>query len=280
MADFTDSISAVGSNIPDRAIDATEFSRTEPLITVEKLKSRHLFGIPLVSPFKNPLTGKPDVLTDPMLKDKIVGAVSRLEVEMGVTLFPVQHEVRLPFDRAEYASYGYIQLPHRPILSIQSIAITTPQGEAVLSIPLEWVTPGHLQRGQINVVPIQPAFTVTGSVPSASGTGSAFISFLTQQPFIPEYWGIKYADGFDEGKIPRIINDLVGIETAIDILGMLQSLYRTSAHSLNIDGMGQSVSSPGPQVYQARITQLQEQKQMLVAKVKGLFMNKFVVGTL
>jgi hypothetical protein len=129
-------------------------------------------------------------MTADLLKDHILRAVARVELELGVTILPVEYKVRLPFDRNEYNSYGFIQLPHRPVRSIVALTVVTATGTSVYSVPLEWVSPGHLSVGQVTVVPMQPAVLSAGMVPSSSSGSSAFLLQLANAGFIPEYWQI------------------------------------------------------------------------------------------
>lgn len=270
----TNNLSAVGSSLPDQAIDASEFARVEPLVTPEELVGSYLFGIPLVSSTPDPITRKPAIMTGELLKQQIRRAVSRLELELSINIFPVQHEVRRGFDRNEYLRFGYLQLPHRPILSVQKLSIVTPTGQDMYIVPNEWIAPGHLQRGQLSLVPLQAAFVGSGQVASQDGNGVAFLSILGSQGWVPEYWRCQYVTGFDEGKIPRVINDLIAIETAMEVLSLLQTTASVQSHSIGVDGLSQSVATAGPQKYQPRIEFLKEAKAAIVAKCRALFLGK------
>lgn len=269
----SDNQAAVGASYPNGAVDGTEWSRTEPLLTVDQLKSRYLFGIPLVSAVRDPISGKAAVMTDAILKDRIIGAVDRLEVELNIMIRPVAHQVRLPFDRNEYMSFGFMQLPSRPVSSIQSIDIVNPNGQSIFRIPNTWVAPGHLQIGQLSMVPLQGAFSGQGTsyLVSPTGQGAPFLGYLAGNGWVPEYFQVSYVSGFPEDKTPRMLNDLIAIEASIDILSQLQATDSTSSRSIGVDGLSQSVGTAGPQKYQARIDQLKETKEVISGKLKGLF---------
>ena len=270
----------VGSNLPTGATDASEWSRVEPLITPDQLVGRHLFGIPLVSAQIDPITKRAAVMTPDMIKDHISRAVSRLELEAGFNVFPVEHTVRLPFDRNEYLSFGYLQLPHRPVTSVHSLTVSTATGNTVYSVPLEWLAPGNLIRGQVTLVPLQAAFLASGVVSNPTGSGAAFLSILGANGWIPEYWQVKYISGFQEGKIPRVVNELIGCIAAIDILSLLATTRTANSTSLGMDGVSQSVGTAGPQVYDGRITKLEETKQILLNRLKTVYALKGFSGTL
>jgi hypothetical protein len=86
--------------------------------------------------------------------------------------------------------------------------------------------------------------------------------------------------GFDEGKLPKVMNEIIGMSAAIDVLSMLSTTNKSNSHSLGIDGMSQSISGQGPQVYDGRIKQLEEQRRLLMNKVKSLFQLNLISGTI
>ena len=112
MGDYRDSKFNPGDVYLEGAIEST-WGRLEPLITPAQVKSRFLFGVPMVSYLKDPVTGKHQVVTDAILEDLITQAVAQVELKTGTVIMPTQMRSRLPFDRALWESYGYLTLPHR-----------------------------------------------------------------------------------------------------------------------------------------------------------------------
>lgn len=278
-SDYTNSKQATGVAYPENKIDS-DFSRLEPLLTPEQLISRYLFGIPLVSFLVNPITGKHDVMTKDMLQDYIIRAVSKAEVLTGIDIFPVKYSEKVAFDRNLYLSFGYIQSTHKPIQSVDKLSVLPSNGVDVYIIAPEWIEPARFHRGQINIIPIQVGFQGGSYIPvDSNGMGGAyFLSILSGFNFIPSFWGLDYTTGFQDGAIPKFVNELIGCIAAMDILGMLMTTYRTSGHSLNLDGGGQSVSYNVLPVFQARIELLTQQRNEYIGKMKSLFTGKFVVG--
>jgi hypothetical protein len=275
MADYTDAKSGVGAVFPEHAIDS-EHQRLEPLLGPSELVTRHLFGIPLVSQIKDPFTGKPMVMTPEMTKDIIEGAVQQAEILTGIDIFPVIRNEKQPFDKQAFASFGYMQLQHRPATSISKVSITPANGLDVYILPLEWLETAYLVRGQINIIPMTVAFSgLSGMAPVSSSGGSWFLSVLGNRQWIPAFWQIQYTSGFRDSMVPRVINDLVGTIAATEILSMLATTgARNQSHSLGIDGMSQSVSTPGPATYQVRLSELEAKKKSLINKVKSLYSLK------
>jgi hypothetical protein len=280
MADYTNSRKGAGSSYPENAIE-TARQQVEPLITVDLLKSRHLFGVPLVSAQKDPLTGKSQVMTDDMLADIIEGAVAQAEIELKIDIFPVKRQEKQPFDINLYNAFGYFQLQHRPATSVDKLSVTPSNGLDVYVVPNEWVEGAYLHRGQINIVPLTVAFVQGTYIPQQSSGGAAFLQILGNRAWIPAWWQVEYTSGFPDGMVPRIINDYIGTQAAHEILSMLALTYaRANSHSLGIDGLSQSVSTPGPQIFKVRMDELEEKRKRLEKKIKAIFGFKIFSGTL
>ena len=270
----------VGSEIDQATDGQAAFGRTEPLITVDELKSRYLFGIPLVAALPDPITKVRAQMNDEMLKDVIRRAAGQAELELGtgVHISPVEVTRRVPFDRAEYRSLGFFRLPEKPILRFTSMKVKTADGSPVYDVPLTWVDPGQFAKGQVNVIPLMPAFVGQGgTLPSFDAGGAAWLSILGQAGWVASYWELVYWTGFEEGHMPAMVNQLVGVIGAIDVLTRLAATYRISSYSLGLDAASQSVSGPGPQLYETAITRLMEEKKILLNKLKTKLYNKIAV---
>lgn len=273
-ADYSQSKRTLGQLVPENAI-ASAWGRLEPLITPEQLRTRHLFGIPLVSRVKDPMTGKPMIMTDEILKDIILRAVSLVETEGNFDIFQVKYREKTAFDRNAFDSFGYMELKRRPVWSVDKLSVTPSNQVDVYVVPQEWVEASGFQRGQVNIVPLTIAFTNGGFIPSQSAGGAAFLSILGAKGWIPAYWQIEYTTGFADGMLPRELNELIGVVAAIEALSALATTDAdATSRSLSIDGLGQSVGGPGPQKYAARIEVLMQKKQMLIDKYKARFALK------
>jgi len=269
----------VGSEY-DNAIDAqASIDRYEPLLTVDQLKDRYLFGIPLVAPLPDPVTKKRAVMSDEMLKDAIKRAVTTTEAAVGAGfhITPVQVQRRLPFDRAEYMSLGFFRIPETPILRISELMVKTADGAAVYVVPNNWIEPGQFKKGQISIIPLMPASIYGGSALPASSGGAAWIAILGNMGWVASYWTLTAIVGFDEGHIPLQVNEAVGITAAIDVLGKLAALYRISSYSTGLDAASQSVSTPGPGIYTEAIQRLQDELKSKVNRLKSLYYKRIFV---
>jgi hypothetical protein len=269
----------VGSEY-DNAVDAqAAVTRVEPLITVDQLKDRYLFGIPLVAPLPDPLTKKRAVMSDEMLRDAIVRAVSTVEAAIGAGfhIIPTQIQRRLPFDRAEYMSLGFFRIPETPILRVSELKVKTADGAGVYEVPCNWLDPGQFKKGQISVIPLMPASLYGGSALPASSGGAAWIAILGNMGWVASYWTLTAIVGFEEGHIPMQVNEAVGLTAAIDVLGKLAALYRVQSYSTGLDSASQSVSTAGVALYDNAIQRMQDELKSKVNQLKGRYYKRIFV---
>lgn len=268
--DYTNSKSGPGKTFPDDAVYVNR-NRVEPLITPAQVRNRFLFGIPLVSKMPDPITKKAQVFTDDLIRDVIDRAVTLIETDIGIDVFPQQNKEKHEFDRQAYESFGFMKVRKRPVASIEALTITPPSGSDIYSVPLEWVETAYLPNGQINLIPLGNA--IAYGTPANVGSGGAlFLNVLGNQPWIPAFWQITYTSGFPDGMLPKNVNEAIGITAALDILSMLAATYsQSTSHSLGIDSLSQSVSTPGPQLYTTRIQELQPRRDVLVKKLKAQY---------
>jgi hypothetical protein len=165
-----------------------------------------------------------------------------------------------------------------PILQIDKMCIRSSNDKNIFEIPADWIDTARLYQKQINVVPL----TVVGATGISQGqpTGAAGLAFIAAMnggiDWVPSYWEIEYTTGVctKEGQVPSIINELVGCIAAINILGNLGAQNKNTSISISHDGISQSSSNPGPNLYQTRINELMAERDQMVKKIKGVFYNK------
>lgn len=264
---------ALGNEL-DQATDAQgSLTRVEPLITPEQLKDRFLTGIPLYSALPDPVTGIRYHIDDTKLKEEFIpSAVADVEMDTRIHITPKEISARLPFDLAEYKQMGYFKLKDAPVTEVIELFVSDSTLNPIFFIPTTWIEAGGLQKGQVNIIPLQPAFVGGGIVGSAdSAGGAAFIALLGARSWVARWWLIQYRAGFKEGRVPRAVNDVVGCRAAIDILARLQATNRVASYGLGIDGASQNISTPGPQVYKQAMEDLEAKYKRLVSKMKAIF---------
>jgi hypothetical protein len=143
------------------------------------------------------------------------------------------------------------------------------------------VDPGQLKWGQVNIIPLMPAFIGQGgTLPSFDAGGAAWLSILGQSGWVPSYWQITYVAGMDEGQIPTMVNELIGVVAAIRVLSLLAATNRVASYSLGLDAASQSINTPGPALYDAPIEKLEIRKKTIMGRLKAKWFRKFFVSNI
>jgi hypothetical protein len=246
--------------------------RIEPLITPEKLVSRYLKGINLSQ-------YSPDEL-----KDKIGVAMNDVELDLNMTITPERRKEKHPFDKNLYQHFIHIMTNFGPILSVDKLCIRSSNNINIFQIPASWIESARFFQKQLNVIPL----TVVGAtgINSGEATGSAGLVFIAAMnggiSWVPSYWEIEYTTGMcnKEGHVPVVVNELIGIIAAIEILGNLGAQNTNTSVSISHDGISQSSSNPGPNIYQTRIGELMGKKNELTKKIRRVFYNRYFMSNI
>jgi len=246
-------------------------TRVEPMLTPELLRSRYLKGIDLKD------------FTDDELKDQIILATNEFESLTNLTVKKTQYKERIPYDYALYRAFLFFKTNHRPILSVQSFVVESSNGEEIYRLPPDWLELGNAHRGQINFLPLLTIFGTSGVIATAAPSGALiFLQSLVNYKYLAAFWTIDYCVGLshDDGKLPIIVNDIIGMGAAIDILSIKQNQIKYSSQSISQDGIAQSSSGLSTQTYQKRIDQLTADKERLMKKIKQIFNSKFFMSNI
>ena len=95
------------------------------------------------------------------------------------------------------------------------------------------------------------------------------MAIFGHRPWIASFFEVIYTTGFKDGMVPRVVNQLIGVITAMEVLAMLATTYsRSTSASLSIDGLSQSQSTPGPDLFNDRLKILQDKRKFLVKKLQ------------
>lgn len=256
---------------PDALETSNLLKTVEPLLTPELLVSRYLKKIDLSH-------YNPDEL-----KDYINRAVNESELLLKMNIFPVQYKERQPFDRSLYKSFVFTKVNHGPVTSVDAWTIESSNGETIFSIPTTWIEMGNAHKRQINLVPILSIFGAAGlNDGQPSNAGLIFLNAVNNFNWIPSFFSITYTAGLcgDKGKIPVIVNEIVGMTAAINLLSDLQTQYLYNSQSIGQDGISQSSSGPGNQVFVPRIQFLTEKRNDLIERIKGIYYNKYYMSNI
>lgn len=281
MADYTQSRSFKTATYPVHAIQTSGLlRRVEPFLTPELFHSRYLKGIPIIFPEQR--------FTPDELKDRIMMAMNETEAQIGTTVTREEFVDKLPFDWSLYKSFIHIKPRHSPILSLESLAIVASNDEIIFQVPSVWCDMANASIGQINVIPLLAAFGATNASGTPitalnQGAGIAFLAIwgasgATTQ--VPSYWQVTYSSGLSntEGQVPVIVNQLIGTNAAINIISQIAQMFLYTSQAQSQDGLSQSSSLLGPRSFQLRLEELIKNRDELIAKIKGIFAKKYVIG--
>lgn len=213
--------------------------RVEPLVDVKKLKETYLFGITIRDNDGNELPER-------VYQQYITNAVSMLEHFLDISITPVRDFVE---DRDyyfnEYVDWGFFELSNYPAIAIKKMELTyfrdaNGDPEVVQEIPPEWIR-------------LQPHDGIVRLIPNArfpanlqvSQTGNYFPEILRTQ-HVPHLWRITYDYGFEDGCIPALLNQAIGMVAAIQALtvgGNLVLGAGIASSSISLDGLSQSINT-------------------------------------
>ena len=252
------------------------FKRFTTMPTANDVKSNQLFGVPLVSPLTK------EKLSDETIQNFIYKAVSEIEHETKLYISPVTiHQERINYSWSDfYYAFGWLQLNCRPILQLQKISVSIPSAfnsENICDWPLSWAKV-YREFGTVQLVPL----TGSGSILITQvSTGVSFPIRLFNSDAFPQFWSVDYVTGFQNDEIPFAIAQLIEVTAAIKILSLLSPvIFPYNSYSIGLDGVSQSVSTPGPQWFAARLQQLTQERDKLLDSVKSFYLIGFSMSVL
>lgn len=250
------------------------FERYSHIPTADELKVRALFGIPL----KSGLTG--ETISDATIKHYIDAAISEIEHELDLYITPVTFEEKHDYSRHEFTwNHNYLKLNHPNVISVEGIQLSfsnDTENLGFVDFPLEHV---HLQP-QEGVVQLVPAFgtSLSGFLLSAfSGTQFHALRASGLDTF-PGGVRVKYTSGFEEGKVPTAVIELIENMAAWKLLSFLGPLiFPHTSVGVSMDGVSQSVGTAGPQFLINRIKDLETIINNQKDAIKGYYQRKYQI---
>lgn len=223
----------------------------EPLINVEELKKRWLFGVlPIVDEHGNELS-------DESLQAYLNAAVSIVEHDLDISMVPRRVVEEKDYSENDYYEWGYFHLNNIPVLKVEKIQVVylvdpgtentsieesdDVQPEVVLDIPKNWIR-FFKHSGEIRLIP-NNRFPANLQIDS---TGAFFPELFRRHGMVPQLWRIHYNYGFATGKVPAAVNMAIGLTAAImafNTAGDLKLGSGIASTSLTLDGLTQSINS-------------------------------------
>lgn len=215
--------------------------KSEPLVTIEKLKQTWLFGVKV----RDKETGED--LGEEAYQNAIDTAVGMLETFLDISVSPVKNfKEYKDYHKNDYQEWGYMHLDNFPVECVQSIKIVyfRDQDGAVddnqsITIPLSWIRLNN-HDGIIRLVP-------NGRFPGNLQIGnSGFFPEIMRSQMIPHAWEVTYDYGFCDGMVPVLLNQAISMIAGIIILitaGHLVLGAGIASNSISLDGLSQAVTT-------------------------------------
>jgi len=233
---------------PPQSTTLNDFKRHETLLSVQDLKDRYLFAVDLTD-------GDGNELKDEVLAFHIDAAINLMEMELGVFINPVALDEDRDYILNDYLSWSIIELYESPVISVDKFEIRFLKNESFVEFPEEWIRLDN-HTGMIRI-----AATI-GTIDNWVMTQFSYLPrLLTRVSDFPHFFHIEYTAGFEQDKVPKAVNHLIGMLAAVytfNIAGDIVLGAGIAAQSLSIDGLSQNIqttSSAENSAYSARIIQ-------------------------
>jgi hypothetical protein len=248
---------------PANSISSPGFSRNGTLITAQELRENYLWGVDLRDRRTN--LDMPDTV----ITRHILDAVSFIEHVLNLTLTPTSYEEDHDFRAEDYGSWGFINLYHSPVISVEAFEIhfltTVPP---YITFPSDWYRI-YREAGQICLAP------TIGSLDSWSIAAAGIMiqpgGFINRREF-PQLFKLRYTAGFENDKIPYLLNSLIAQWSAINLLAMLGNIIISPGvvgYAIGLDGSTESVQkNPDPYQVMTQVFLNAFNQELSIAKSK------------
>lgn len=244
------------------------------IITVPQLKARYLFGLDLTDDAGQPLP-------DAVFQHYIITAIRWLEHELDISILPTTCIEKHDYYKQDYEAFNLLQLDQYPLIEVTSFRVQYPSGQNVVEFPTEWFRVNY-EEGHIQIVPT--AGTLSEILIGQGGSYLPAIYNGTQ--YLPQLFEVTYTAGFEEGKVPANLLDLIGMFASLgpfNIFGDLIAGAGIATASLSMDGISQTIgttSSATNAGYGARITQYLDQIKKQIPVLRNYYkrVGKMVVA--
>jgi hypothetical protein len=210
-----------------------------------------------------------DELDDEDLQDFILTAVSEFESSIRIPVSPVRNVEKFDFKRPDDMEFSPHRLARWPLLKVEKLEALWPgraEGQEY-SYPTDWVTTQE-DNGLIRIVPTSGSINNADANFVFSITGRALA--LGGQQMWPNVWRITYVAGFENDKIPHIVNHCIGVMAAIAVLSQMgPAIFPINSFGVGIDGLSQSTGNAGPQWLSQRLQELTAERDKLTMQLKA-----------
>jgi hypothetical protein len=243
------------------------------VLTVPQFQERYFFGVDLTDS-----SGRQ--LPDAIFQHYILAGIRWFEHEIDVPVLPTSFTEKHDYFREDYHAFNFLKMDNRPIISVEEFRVQYPSGQNVVVFPAEWLRI-HKIEGQIQIVPT--AGTLSEIL---VGQGGSFLpAIYNGLAYLPDLFELDYTAGFEDGKIPRNITDVIGKAASIGLFNIFGDLIAgagIATISLSLDGLSQSIgttSSATNSGYGARIIQYQKEIKEAIPLLRRYYQGIRMVVT-
>jgi hypothetical protein len=214
--------------------------KSEPLVTVEKLRNTWLFGVKI----RDKETG--EEFPDESYQNAIDTAISLLEHYLDVSIAPVRNFIEYKdYSLNDYENWGFFQLNNFPVEAITKLRLVYFRDEDAQPIVVQEIPTAWLR--------LQPHDGIVRMIPNTKypanlqiGANGGFFPELLRAQNIPQAWEFTYDYGFCDGMIPSLLNQAISMVAAIICLitaGHLILGAGIAGTSISLDGLSQSIQT-------------------------------------
>jgi hypothetical protein len=234
-----------------------------PLINVKILQENYLYGIDLTDRDGNPMTPETYQLA-------LDNATSWLEHKLDIHIYPYLVTEDKDYRLNDYMDWGYLYLNEYPVMQfiqMEMVYFRDINGvpETIQVIPNNWI---RLQNndGIVRLIP-NARFPATLQVDQSGN----FFPEVLRSNLVPHLWRLTYLAGFDDGAIPMIINQAIGLLAAIQLMAVAgTSVFGAgiASTSLAIDGLSQNIATTNNSESTAYSAVIAEYRKLLYGQDK------------
>ena len=209
-----------------------------PLINAESLQRDYLFGIELKDREGNPMSSETMQLA-------LDNATSWLEHFLDIHVIPYLVVEDKDYRLNDYAEWGYMSLNEYPVISfvqMEMVYFRDINGvpETIQVIPNNWIRFQN-HDGIVRLIP-NARFPANLQVDQSGN----FFPEVLRSNMVPNLWRLTYWAGFDDGAVPMIINQAIGLLAAINLMaidGIAVFGPGVASTALSIDGLSQNIAT-------------------------------------
>ena len=239
---------------PFHKVSTDAFSRTESLITPDQVKARYLFGIDLTD-----LDGN-EIPTE-TIQHSIDAAVSYMEMKLDITIFKTDFKEKYDYRSIDYNDFNFMSLKKRPVCEVTKFRAKFPTNRELVEYPTEWFVVEQ-ETGQFQISPVEGTFS--GLIVTQGGAYVPLI-YGTRNHW-PHLFEVEYTAGFEPDCIPTVLNEMIGMQTAIrlfEILGDIVLGPGTAGESVGLDGANVSKQTTASAMFHAFSARVESYRKQL-----------------